>query len=571
MRKFIDTFSLLGLFLLTLCFVSLAAFLMISEAAWLLLLPTVFLASLSLGVGILLRGSHGGLLAYLKGQFPPRLRVVPRHVHRTWAEIAVFTAAEATIDLSRPAAQVSERFLSVTVDLSQVVGGKWWDPAAGHIEMSSGSLKSPIFDFHRPQLDRLTSALSPLYLRIGGSESDKIFYNLDNNPAVPPGYQSVLTRSQWDAIQAFCQRNDCRLIFTLNAGPAARNADGSWNPANAEALMQYAASREHQVEVWELGNELNVLFFVHGPMHQVSPAQYLRDMRILKELRDRYFPPSLLGGQGSAYWPVLGEPLGSFFGFTPDTLQQATGLQDIFTWHYYPQQSQRCPLGSRRAHPARLLDPAHLDEAGHWAREINRLRERYAPDLPVWLGETGNAQCGGAPGLSDRYLAGLWWLDQLGLMAQMNQQVVVRQSLTGMDYGLLDEADLTPRPDYWNSLLWRRLMGRTVFTVHVHGSDKLRLYAHSTSKDRGVTLLAINLDHQTPVQLSLPQLAGRAGKKYLLTTPDVLGSEVWLNGRRLTLGEEGAIPDTCGDDVQAGERMIIPPLAYVFFTFEYGS
>ena len=74
------------------------------------------------------------------------------------------------------------------------------------------------------------------------------------------------------------------------------------------------------------------------------------------------------------------------------------------------------------------MDPVNLDEAGHWAGKVNGWRDRYAPGKAVWLGETGNAQYGGEPGLSDAYLGGLWWLDQLGLMARLGQEVVVRQS-----------------------------------------------------------------------------------------------------------------------------------------------
>jgi len=46
---------------------------------------------------------------------------------------------------------------------------------------------------------------------------------------------------------------------------------------------------------------LNILYFVHGLKAQVSVA---------RSLVARYTPPARLAGQGSAFWPVLGEPLG---------------------------------------------------------------------------------------------------------------------------------------------------------------------------------------------------------------------------------------------------------------------
>jgi len=294
--------------------------------------------------------------------------------------------------------------------------------------------------------------------------------------------------------------------------------------------------------------------------------QYARDLTTLRSLIERHSPGSRLAGQGSAFWPVLGEPLGYFFGCTEGMLKEAGSLLDVVTWHYYPQQSRRCPFGSRRAHPARLLDPRHLDEAGFWAQKVNHLRDQYAPNRPVWLGETGNAQCGGAPGLSETFLAGLWWLDELGLMARMGQQGVVRQSLTGMNYGLLDEATLAPRPDYWNALLWRRLMGSAVYPVKVRGAENIRIYAHESARDTGTTVLALNLSRTQRARLRLPQFAQRAAEVYLATAPDVLGGTVLLNGTALALNANGSLPELSPHPVSLAEGVSLPPLSYAFMT-----
>lgn len=568
MRKFLLISFAIAAALLSAGIASLVTLLRGGGVASLLLIPGALVLGLGFFVSLGLQGSRGGLAAFLRGQSASGLPDIPRLLHGNQVTTQDARLAELHLHPGGPVAQVSDRFLSVAVDLSQVTGGKWWDPAADHIEMSSGSLTSPLFDFDRPQLDRLTAALAPLYLRIGGSESDKIYYSLDDDPALPPAYHSTLTRSQWDRIQAFCARNDCELVFTLNVGPATRRLDGSWDSANIEALMRYAAEAGQRVAVWELGNEVNVFFFVHGLRQQISVEQYVQALRDLKALRDRYFPASKLAGQGSAFWPVLGEPLGFFFGFSAGLMRAAPGLLDLFTWHYYPQQSRRCPMASRRAHPARLLDPSNLDELRHWAALINALRDQHAPGLPIWLAETGNAQCGGAPGLSETYLAGLWWLDELGSVARLGQPVVVRQSLTGMNYGLLDEATLTPRPDYWNSLLWRRLMGREVYALRVEGPSTLRAYAHSRPDGKGIALLAINLDMTHPARLWLPAFESQATTRYLFTAPDLLGGELLLNGSPLHLGSGGEIPELPGQQIAPGEDLVLPPLSYGFFVFE---
>jgi heparanase 1 len=68
--------------------------------------------------------------------------------------------------------------------------------------------------------------------------------------------------------------------------------------------------------------------------------------------------------------------------------------------------------------------------------------------MSLTAGETGSAYGGGAPGLSDRYVAGFLWLDKLGMAARLGVDVVVRQSLSGANYGLLDP-QMEPLPVSW--------------------------------------------------------------------------------------------------------------------------
>ena len=70
--------------------------------------------------------------------------------------------------------------------------------------------------------------------------------------------------------------------------------------------------------------------------------------------------------------------------------------------------------------------------------EVISLRDAYQPSADAWLSETGNAQCGGEPIILYRFAPSFWWLDQLGVLAKHNVKVVVRQTLAGSDYGLVD-------------------------------------------------------------------------------------------------------------------------------------
>ena len=537
----------------------------------LILIPLVILLILAGIVTAGLWNGSGSLLDLIAGQFPAQPVHLDPGISAKGSD-QVYTAT-VSVDTSQPIAHLPPNYLSFTIDASQVTGGKWWNPAGQATEMGSGTVHAPVFDFNRPQLDILTRGLAPAYLRIGGSESDKVYYDLQTGstePTAPPaGYQSVLTRGQWDALNAFALRNNLDVVFTLNAGPGSRSPAGAWNPQNASALVAYTSQKHYPVKVWELGNELNLFWFVHGFKAQVPVSQYGRDLQTARSLVQQAMPGAALGGQGSAIWPVLGEPLSLFYGYLPGYLKQSGGLVDVVSWHYYPQQSRRGPVASRRASPARLLDPKALDEAGLWADRVRAWRDQYAPGKPIWLGETGDAQFGGEPGLSDAYLGGLWWLDELGLLATKDTQVVVRQTLTGMNYGMIDDTSLAPRPDYWNSLLWKQLMGSSVYPVKVSGdgSAKLRAYAQAAAvpPDGAVTLLLINLDPQRSAQVQVAGQADRPGKIYAVTSADLFGQQLQVNGRALALGPDGSLPDLAAlaKPLEPG-AVTIHPLSYSF-------
>lgn len=160
---------------------------------------------------------------------------------------------------------------------------------------------------------------------------------------------------------------------------------------------------------------------------------------------------------------------------------------------------------------------------------MNLWRDRYQPDAEVWTGETGSAQCGGQPELSDRFISCFWWADQLGQGALFGQQVMVRQSLIGGDYGLIDRLTLKPRPDYWLSWLWTQLMGRKVFHCQ-HTNKHLRVYCHRHPRDSGVTLMIINMKPQG-VRVAT-SFTSPPGQSYTLTAKRLTSRKVFINGVR---------------------------------------
>lgn len=459
-----------------------------------------------------------------------------------------------------PRAEVDPRFLSVAIDASQAFGGVWWPPDA-EAGGALGDRRVDPFDFGRPKLRKLARALAPAVLRIGGSEADRVYYDLSDAPVdeAPAPYELVMTRALWEGIHDFAADVGYDVFFTLNAGPGPRDAEGRWTPDQARALLEYVRDRGQTVVAWELGNEINGFPVIHG--FRLSPAQYAEDVATARALVDAVTPGVPLAGPSSAFWPVTGE-LAAIY---PRFMAAGGHLLDIITWHYYPQQSRRCPIASRRAGPEVLLDPAALDEAARWAAHVEAERDAHAPDAPVWLGETGNAQCGGEPGVSDAFAGSLWWVDQLGLVAARGQPIVVRQTLAGSNYGLLHEETLDPQPDYWASLLWKRLMGPRVLAAEIEDQPPtLRLYAHCTPDRPGaVTVAAVNLDRTRPARFA-PASHSRH-EAYVVTAPTLAAREVSLDDTPLRAAPDGTLPAL--EPIMTDAPATVPPLAYAFFVY----
>jgi hypothetical protein len=214
-----------------------------------------------------------------------------------------------------------------------------------------------------------------------------------------------------------------------------------------------------------------------------------------------------------------------------------------------------------------MLDPGTLNEASKWADQVTGWRDSCQPGSTVWLGETGPAQCGGQPGLSDTFASAFWWLDQLGSLATKGVALQVRQTLAGSDYGMLAD-DFTPNPDFWGSLIWKTLMGEGVLPVTVSGGDGLvRAYAHETAARAGVpkgsaTLLLLNLSTTKTETVQLPGITASTWAEYVVTAPAPTSKTISLNGTPLALGTGGSLPAIQGRPAPARASIDLAPLSY---------
>jgi hypothetical protein len=477
--------------------------------------------------------------------------------------VAQADAASVSVSASPIVARTSPGYVSFAVDLDQVTGGSFWSQAPN----ARGNAPVARYDFTRRRLRLLTRALAPAYLRISGTAANKTFYNMSATPlaTTPAVYQRVLTKREWDAVNEFARAVGVRVVFGINAGPGPRDAAGDWAPTNALQLLRYTASRHYPLAAVEFGNEPNLFSLVSGLPATYTAADYVRDLETFKAVRDRVVPHALLMGPGSYYDNAGSETPYSGHAFGPlasQILPAAPRVYDLLTFHEYPATSTRC-AGVGAPVPPDPLAPAYLDGVIRSYSSLQALGRAYDRGRPIWYGEAGSASCGGQQGYSNTFEATFWYLNALGALAQRGLQVFVRQTLSGSDYGLIDDATLRPNPDYWAALLWRRLMSTRILRPDLRAAPpRLRIYAACSRTGKGTTLLALDLDRRRSVTLTVKDGA-QLLQVYRVSARAILDRRILLGGKVLQTGPNGEVP-VLHPQSTTGRTIVLAPASYAF-------
>src|SRR5207245_6733179 len=141
------------------------------------------------------------------------------------------------------------------------------------------------------------------------------------------------------------------------------------------------------------------------------------------------------------------------------------------------------------------------------------LRARVVRGRALLITGTADAACGGNPWAST-FLDTFRYVIEHASLARRGIKVIMHNTLAASDYGLLDQNTFEPRPNYWATLLWRKLMGTTVLDPQVSVAPNTYAYAQCLKGQRGgVMLLIINADRQRSFDLNLPT----ASERYTLT------------------------------------------------------
>lgn len=488
------------------------------------------------------------------------------------------TSPPAVVVALRPAVmpmvgEVHERYQSYNVEMLEVTGGKFWRPYGTAIEAlvrhpgetpagMAAELYAyrPALDLGNPRLRALAAALGPAFVRVSGTWANTTYFAAtDPAPVVPPqGFGGVLTKRQWAGVVDFAKAVDAEIVTSFAIGPGARDASGAWSPEQAGLLVDYTRDAGGRIAAAEFMNE-PTLAGMGGAPPGYDAAAYGRDFRIFRDFARRAAPGMLILGPGS-----IGDsdevsdagPGTPGILRTRDLLAAAGRGVDAFSYHHYGTLSLRCSGTDVQAAVADALSERWLAATDRTLATYRRLRDDFEPGRRLWLTETADAACGGNP-WARTFLDTFRYLDQLGRLARQQVAVVAHNTLVASDYGLLDDATLVPKPNYWGAFLWRRLMGAVVLDPGVPIQAGLHLYAHCLrGEPGGVALLAINNDRSAARAVSLPV----PGRRFTLSSPsqDLLSATVLLNGRALVLGAGDALPAPAGAETPAGVQILAP-------------
>ena len=457
--------------------------------------------------------------------------------------------------------EVDERFVSYNVEMVEVTGGRFWRPY--------GSEGSDPYEYRGPmdlsdeKLRQLAAALGPSYVRVSGTWANATYFpeSADFEGDAPEGFDTVLTHAQWRGVIGFAAAADGEIVTSFATSKGARDEDGKWTSGQAQRLVDFTKAAGGRIAAAEFSNEPNMLWLTQPP-EGYGGEEYRADYTRFANWLRKNSPDTLLLAPGSA---EIGEPFRSMSIADPsrpmiesdELITTDTPTPDAFSFHFYAGASQRC--GQIPGFDlTKALDPEWLSSIDAAIARVTELRDRTAPEAPLWDTETGETACGGNP-WAKTFADTFRFVDVLGRSAAQGVEVFMHNTLAASDYGLLDEGTHAPRPNYWAAVLWNRIMGTRVLEAPTSQSGELHLYAHCLRDDTGgVGLAAVNIG-EAEVTIN----PGTGAQVWLLTAPEIDSQAMTVNGSAPGLSESGEL--TGLDAVDTDGDFSIPGQSIAFF------
>ena len=482
--------------------------------------------------------------------------------------------------------EVDPRYQSYNVEMVEVVGGSFWKPyrlmdslpaisddSTYDVSKQNNQMYrklSPI-DLTGHRLLTLAKGLAPAYVRVSGTWANGIYFEADNQTnqpgKTPAGFVNVLTAKQWKGVLDFLTATDSKLVTSFTVSNGVRDKQGVWTPVEAQKILEFTKAHNGQIAAAELFNEPTMPTAGGQISKNYNGQNYANDMAAFNKWAKAQAPGMLVLGPGSV---GEGSPTVSLQGMGMQILATDSMLSaspkptfDVFSYHYYGAASVRMmrsgPFSIKAAH---ALDADWLRKTDTVAAYYGSLRDKYEPGKPLWITETAQAAAGG-DAYAATYLDCFRYLYQLGSLAEKGVKVIMHNTLAASEYSLTDQDTHLPKPNYWAAYLWAHLMGTTVLDASKGISQMPGVYVFAQSqKDvpNKKTLLILNTNKST-LTINLPSMA----KQYTLTSSELQGSNILLNGHILELGEDDALPEITGKDLKGGPHTL-PAYSISFIT-----
>eukprot|EP00041_Stephanoeca_diplocostata_P022159 m.525045 g.525045 ORF g.525045 m.525045 type:complete len:680 (+) comp21998_c0_seq1:273-2312(+) len=421
--------------------------------------------------------------------------------------------------------------------------------------LAAADLEQRSTDIDRVIQNRASGNVSRMILRVGGSAADTAAIYPEANQTI------TLGEDYWDELVDFATFCGVQLAYDLN-GMGMRHPNRTWDASDATRQLQHIKKMQQTDALWAFqhGNEPGHYLTRH-PAVAPSAAEHGRDYVALNALLDAVF-----GSSNPARPKVQGPDI--CFGHMSDTSPCADiayletllkaagpGAIDYVTVHAYglmgPKASRPTNKSGECFQDIFLTPIAWESNMLPTLQQWKQLQQRAAPGSKLVLTESATTGDGGCPGLSNTFVAGFFFVDELGFVAANGYWQSYRQDLVGWSgsegssYALAgpagwysEEANgaLLPNPDYFTALLWRALMGPQILKVTV--ADTAAFRAHAACSPNGGIAVAYANSASSAATVSLRELVGgnphgvTVVDAYILTSAggDLKSPEVFLNG-----------------------------------------
>ncbi|MBQ7390886.1 MAG: beta-glucuronidase [Clostridia bacterium] len=481
---------------------------------------------------------------------------------------------------------INPRLMSYNVEMTEVTGGTFWkaytegqiagtedfpklDGFTNHTAMAGLMQYYPPIDTTNEKLISLAKELGPVWVRVSGTWATKTYYDFDGTTGgkAPEGYQSVLTRQQWENIIGFVKTIGAKLLVSASNCAGDHKDGGPLDLTQIKKLFALTDELGGSIDAFEFMNEPNMLQTSGAPAGYDFP-DYVRDQDIANRWVRENYPECLIVGpcntgmtdeeEGNDAVGPMGAGMGNMMklGTVHDLMRGAEVPMDVYSYHYYNGISERLmsvmPAGHWPAEAAHT--DAYLQVAPGICYNNLKPRDKYVPGGEMWVTESGDAG-GGGDTWASTYLDVLRTLNELGSFCTLTNGVIFHNTLASSDYGFLQHGTFDPRPNYFAVLLWTRIMGNAAYACDNPNVEGAHVYCHSRKDGKdGYAYLIVNnslTDHTTldlPGEATLYELSGNGNMR---------SKVMYLNGDPLTIGEGNALPSLDGKCV-SGKVEIAP-------------